>query len=135
MQLDGLIWYNGRMEGLGEVNYACTKDIIGVSHQFYLNATSQRFPFASTTCRRVRKRNSLPLTYERRNMEVATDLTRAGRRFLRDKTLPPSATHFRGQAVLGVYNTRLLCIVLEDFYILRTAINGWDFDRERRSEE
>ena len=62
-------------------------------------------------------------------MEVATDLTRAGRRFLRDKTLPLPATHFRRQAVLGVYNTRLLFIVLADFYTLRTAINGSDFDR------
>jgi hypothetical protein len=63
-------------------------------------------------------------------MEVATDLTRVGRRFLSDKTLPLSATHFRGQAILGVYNTRLLFIVLADFYILRSAINGWDFDRQ-----
>jgi len=63
-------------------------------------------------------------------MEVATDLTLARRRFLRDKMLPLSATHFRGQAVLGVHNTRLLLIVLADFYILRTAINGWDFDRQ-----
>jgi hypothetical protein len=32
MYFDGLICYNGRMEGLGKVNYNYTKDIIGVSH-------------------------------------------------------------------------------------------------------
>jgi len=63
-------------------------------------------------------------------MEVATVLIRAGRRLLRDKTLPLSATYFRGQVVLGVYNTRLLRIVLTDFYILRTTIKGWDLDRQ-----
>jgi hypothetical protein len=63
-------------------------------------------------------------------MGVATDLTRGGGSFLLDKTLPLPATHFRGQAVLGVYNTGLLFIVLADFYILRTAINGRDFNRQ-----
>jgi hypothetical protein len=63
-------------------------------------------------------------------VKAATELTLAGKRFLRDKMLPLSAAHFRGQAVLGGHNTRLLPIVLEDFYILTTAVNGWDFDRK-----
>jgi hypothetical protein len=40
MSFDGLVWYNGRREGLVEVNYTYAKDLNGASHQFDLNATS-----------------------------------------------------------------------------------------------